>query len=411
MKRIFVTIIAAALFVSASQHATAQSLPTVEDMQKQRRLLGMKADLDYIHELLVTHPASAEGYGFPMTDAEVVEFKRRGAFVQLVTDLVVPDAQKINGWAGAYVDQHEGGRFVLMFREGSDVDEDGLRMRLGKDAEGLHFRYVEFTETALDNAHLKLLEWWPRSTVDLLSVGISHQDNGLIIFVSEADVDLAWKLGAEILPSHMFRVEAAEPEVETVCSSRDTCYSPMKAGIRIRKGSSRSSSGCTMGFHIQRGSDEQFVTAGHCGWSGSNNWYHWSYGFVGSELASQYHNWGRDAMRVQISDVQDSNRVYNLHGTVTSSRNPWQGESVCASLGWSNAHRCGTVELSSTSWRGSKCGCTLFGADHSIANTGGDSGSPIFSSHPVAVGIQNTGSGKFARLGDVLSSWGASLRK
>jgi hypothetical protein len=70
----------------------------------------------------------------------------------------------------------------------------------------------------------------------------------------------------------------------------------MKGGIVIRKGSTGGDR-CTMGFHVVAGSDVQFVTAGHCGYSGSNNWYHQSYGYVGSEQATLYGNNGIDIMK------------------------------------------------------------------------------------------------------------------
>lgn len=241
------------------------------------------------------------------------------------------------------------------------------------------------------------------------SVAVSHRDNAVVVYVAAEDADKASKVLASYEPQELFRLGIEEPGVEAACTTRENCSSPMKAGIVIRKGSTTGTR-CTMGFNVQVGSDEQFLTSGHCGWDGSNNWYHAGFGLIGAETATQYVNNGREAMRVQMSDAQDSNLVYNLFNPVTSARNPIQGESMCASLGVSNSHSCGIVEVSVTSWFATNCSCTMNGADASIVQIVGDSGSPYFSSQAVGIGIGSTSDGKFARLGDVLTAWGISIR-
>lgn len=56
----------------------------------------------------------------------------------------------------------------------------------------------------------------------------------------------------------------SEPVIESVCPHRAHCWSPMRSGL----------------------SDEQFLTAGHCGYSGSNQWDHFDFGYVGTELGA-----------------------------------------------------------------------------------------------------------------------------
>lgn len=206
--------------------------------------------------------------------------------------------------------------------------------------------------------------------------------------------------------------EAAIPEPD-LCT-RDNCDSPMRAGIRIYKGANYSSYSCTMGFHIRVGTDEQFLTSGHCGYTGSNNWYHPGYGtgFVGHELATLYGPGGKDAMRVQIPDTQASDRVYHpALREVASARLPLLNETICGSLGRTDVVDCGTVFKTWVSWTSSTCLCTVWGGDYKdIASQSGDSGSPMYAVHTssavVAIGIL-ANSTKFARVSDALSAWNA----
>ncbi len=406
-----VTALGVATPVSAgpASNASDAGLADVEDMAYQRELLGMTGSSEHVSQLLRAAPESVDRYGFPMTSAEVAEFERRQEVVDAVAESVLPAASDRPGWAGAYVDQARGGAVVLLYEQGAAVDEGTLRQLAGPQASELRFARVRYTEAELIAAREQLREAWPIDEIPLSSVAVSHRDNAVIVSVAPSDLTAAAAVFAALTPPDMYRLAEEEPGVDTACTSRDNCFSPMKAGIKIRKGSTTGVL-CTMGFHVLVGSDEQFVTAGHCGYSGSNDWYHVGYGKIGAETATQFGSNGRDAMRVQMNADQDSNRVYNLFDPVTSARNPVQGESICASLGGSNAHRCGSVTSAVTSWTSSTCNCTVHGADASYTTIGGDSGSPVFSSQAVAVGINNTSSGQFARLGDVLGAWVITIR-
>ncbi len=193
----------------------------------------------------------------------------------------------------------------------------------------------------------------------------------------------------------------------------------MRAGIRIYQGANppNEQGGCTMAFHIVDSGDEQFLTAGHCGFGGSNNWFHPGYGAVkvGSELGTLYAANGHDAMRVQMSDAQDSNRIYLDTQLVTTSRNPIQGEGVCASLGFDGSFDCGTVVDSVDTWIGEACGCVINGADSDgITIIPGDSGSPMVNNVSVgnfaAIGIVNLADGHFARMQTVLNLMDVVIR-
>lgn len=136
---------------------------------------------------------------------------------------------------------------------------------------------------------------------------------------------------------------------------------------------------------------------------------------VGSELGTLYAANGHDAMRVQISDTQDSNRIYLDTQLVTTSRNPIQGEAICASLGFDGSFDCGTVVDAVDSWIGEASGCVIKRADHDgITTIPGDSGSPIVNNVSVgnfaAIGIHNNSAGNFARMQTVLNLMGVVIR-
>jgi hypothetical protein len=379
-------------------------------MGRQRSLLGMDGTIATTARLAETEGESVGEFGFPMTPIEISEFEERSRRVEAIATRVLPKAEQVPGWAGAYVDQARGGVVDLHFTALAGEDRVRLQDLAGEFRINLRFETVVFSERELIAAQQEILRTWPARDVSWSSVAVSHRDNAVVVYVAAEDADKASKVLASYEPQELFRLGIEEPAVEAACTTRENCSSPMKAGIVIRKGASNGAYRCTMGFNVQVGSDEQFVTSGHCGWDGSNNWYHAGFGLIGAETATQYVNNGRDAMRVQMSDTQDSNLVYNLFNPVTSARNPVQGESMCASLGVSNSHSCGIVEVALTSWVGTNCTCTINGADASITLVGGDSGSPFFSSQAVGIGVGATESGKFARLGDVLTAWGITIR-
>jgi len=280
---------------------------------------------------------------------------------------------------------------------------------------------VATPQSSLRSAAAKAWDVWSQlaTNIELQAVGVDVAGNRLRLRVAAADLPSAAAVAAEAARqlSVSIEVRLAEDGSEEACTSRDNCTSPMKAGIRIRQGSQYSTALCTMNFHIRIGSNEQFLTAGHCGYSGSNDWYHIGYGAnkVGSELATLYQQNGQDAMRVEMPDAQAADDIYSITSNIVGWRDPVQGEAICASLGNSNSIDCGTVSEDFHSWIGDSCGCTIWGANHdNISTIGGDSGSPISvgpgAPYPATgVGIHNRSNGDFARLDDVLDAFGAEL--
>ncbi|MEO6208159.1 MAG: hypothetical protein ABIP77_09430 [Candidatus Limnocylindrales bacterium] len=215
-------------------------------------------------------------------------------------------------------------------------------------------------------------------------------------------------------------VEPSDPDLHCTLS-RDHCNAPMKAGNKIRRGTSTSSNICTMGFHIRVGGDEQFLTAGHCGFQpGFDEWYHQGYsGIFAAGVALKvplaYRQSGFDFMRLQMPDTEVSDDIFDSSQNITGSAYPIVGQIICASMAMSNQVDCGSVTVANTTWTSQGCACLVSGGGYTgIAAIVGDSGSPIYalgggSSEPAtAIGMVNTLT-HFARVKDALSFYGATL--
>lgn len=401
----------------------ALAMPTYSALQAamvERASFGLPADQATVIEILASGlDIGTAKWGIVMTAAEdeAIDLGARMDFFLNVDRDVLPFAQAAPTYAGAYIDQPNGGGLVVLLTAHDTITEAGIRVREPQVSRGIQIRYVDRSYAVLEAAAYRARDViGEQVAVQIHGVGLDIPSNSLTVEVEPADIPileglrgtLENRLGVRVL------ISAGKAAIEQVCTSRDRCYDPHKAGIYIHR-SSVTGAGCTMGFHVRSGTDEQFVSAGHCGHGGVYSWYHAGNGYIGQEVASQYSQGGRDAHRVQMDDSQASDDIFNDSPNIVGAGNPLTGMAICASMGFSgfsNPIDCGTVSTNLTSWTGGLCGCTIWGADAaSIFGQEGDSGSPLYvigggSSEPATgYGIWNTGSGGFARLGDVLSLW------
>jgi hypothetical protein len=216
----------------------------------------------------------------------------------------------------------------------------------------------------------------------------------------------------------------AHPDDRDVsCTSRDHCVSPTEAGTRIYKSYVDNYNECTRAFHVVLTSgDVQFVTAGHCGYGGSNTWLikdGTSNGMViGTEQASLYHSGGQDILRISLPVSQKSHHMYGdsrVYGG--SGACPITGQAACASRGHSDVVDCGTVRTTWTSWYSNTANpdIVVWGGDmNDVSAIPGDSGSPIFdkldSTQWGTVGVLDTSSAGFAVLCKAASGLGLTGR-
>lgn len=206
------------------------------------------------------------------------------------------------------------------------------------------------------------------------------------------------------------------------CVSRSHCDAPTRAGIRLWKGVVDAVHECGLGAHIRVGSNERFVTSGHCGYTGSNNWLHKDMpgsDVLGAETGTKlYVNGGQDIMMVELdNDAQSSDDIYGCCLDIVGMGSPIQFEVLCTSRAQQQDVACGTVTntwmqyISDTpdpDW-------VAWGADLTITAIDGDSGSPIWrdvNDVPLqvrAIGVLAAEFGEFARLNTSLDDWGATV--
>jgi len=126
-----------------------------------------------------------------------------------------------------------------------------------------------------------------------------------------------------------------------------------------------------------------------------------------------------DIMRVEMPDVQASNRIYGDAGTINGWEWPLVGSIVKVSAGVSNRIVFNGVIDDYITYTDSKCGCAAKGTKTSqtLGGMPGDSGSPTYVEDPpslsrYAVGLGVVGASGYdivARIGDALQYWGLTL--
>lgn len=434
-KKIISSIVALILLFSVAPAASAQSgvvdraafrRPTQAILElegdlrgavESRAALGLNADPAYVEALQgSSEDAGTARFGIPLTAEELAEVEARFTFAASTHEKLLPFVEKLPMFAGAYFDHQARGELVILLTVANETALNNIRS-LAPDGRPIRVEIVQYTRAQLRAAVPKAWEAWrDAGAPEAFAIAVDTPANAIRIDVAPESLETAKTFAHEISTAigvPVFIGIGERPE-EAVCTSRSNCYSPMRSGTVIRKGSATGSYVCTMGTHIQVGTDEQWVTSGHCGYDGSDNWYHQGYGLIGSETNTQYYEGGRDIMTVQISDSQDSSLVYAGTQEITAGQWPYDGEGVCSSRGWSStAWACGLIQDEFQSWFGSGCSCTVYGADSSIPFVGGDSGSPIVDSilQYTAVGVASTTDGRFAILADALLEWGYWLRE
>lgn len=219
-------------------------------------------------------------------------------------------------------------------------------------------------------------------------------------------------------------VQVGQASRDTHCTTRDHCHGPTWAGIRLYKGAIDSQHECALGFHIRIGVDERFVTSGHCGFAGADNWLH--PGIAGNHVLGAetgqtlYQNNGQDIMVVQLDvDAEASDNVFGCCGDIVAPYGtPIQGETLCALLAETNAIKCGSVTNTWLSWISDTPNPDIVvkGGDLTITTIDGDSGSPVYrrlqdpnGNQVRAIGVNAAEFGQFARLDTSLDDWGARI--
>jgi hypothetical protein len=379
---------------------------------------GLAADPETVASMLASgRDVGSARWGIPMTaeEEQQLDLPGRMRFASEVKRTVVPFVDALRSSGGVYIDQQRDGSLVVLLTEPSAQIETEIARRMPVDRRGFRVERVAHTEARLRAALARAWEAWrlaaPR--VPLLGAGLDIIHNRVLFEVEPSALERAGDaltaLEGILEVSVGVAVRPAEDSLDTDCTGRDHCHTPTKAGVRIYKGAIDSVAECTMAFHVVcNDGDIEFVTAGHCGYGGSNNWYikdGTADGLLlGAEQKTLYKNGGQDIMRVNLPVDQKSHRIYGesrVYGG--SGACPIVGQAACASRGVTNVIDCGTVRTTWTSWVSNTANVTVWGGDmNDVASAAGDSGSPIYdrltSELWGTVGVLNTTGGLFAVL-------------
>ncbi|QQQ76847.1 S1 family peptidase [Saccharothrix sp. 6-C] len=300
-----------------------------------------------------------------------------------------------SAYAGSWINAATGKLVVAV----TDSAKAGAARAAGADA-----KYVAFSHQQLTGA---------KATIDTLSAPTSvtgwrvdEQTNSVVVEVNRLQRDAA----AE---SFLATAKSISPSVRVVeVDQSPTTLYDTRGGDAYYIGSGR----CSVGFAVSGG----FVTAGHCGRSGTatTGFNRVSQGtFAGSSFPGNDYAWVRT--NSNWTSRPWVNRYNGSNVTVTGSTSAAVGAAICRS-GSTTGWRCGTVQAKNQTVnyaQGSVSGLTRTNA---CAEPGDSGGSWVAGSgYSQAQGVTSGGSGNcssggttyFQPVGEILSAYGLSLTR
>jgi len=397
----------------------------------ERATYGLPADLATVGALLSSsRDVGTPKWGIAMTAEEesALDIRRRMRFANDLENNLLAYAGSLDTFAGAWIDQANGGGAVVMLTNMTTEAQAEISSRLPADNLGVRVIEADWSLANLQAAVSPASEAWTRlDGPRLLSIYVDERRNTLVALALKVDQELALEAAARVVSELGVPIavvaDAAMAAHDVACTSRSACSNPYKAGILIREGAVTGEPPCTLAFPIVVSGDIQVLTAGHCGYYG-DSWYHPGEGRVGLVQSNLWAPGGKDILRLSMYDWQASELVYGYGETdqYSSAGLPIQGETLCASLGMSNRNDCATVEYTYGQYWSDTTGFWVWGGklrDLTPIPIIGDSGSPISrrvyvtGSNPhwthTPVGVLTTQWGEFARIRDALDVWGATI--
>lgn len=375
-----------------------------------RAAFGLESDEAELRELMMSdRDVGSAVWGIPLTAAEMdrVDLSGRSKFANDIWREILPYAESLPTFGGAWLDQDHNGRLVVLLTRLSDDTTRELESRLPASSRGFRVDLVDFTWAELEDALERAFGEFERvAGIRPVDVAIDTRNNRLEVAVRPESLEQA-KESLESLQGTLgvpIKVISSKPGADAeTCGNGNTsrprtnCWDPIRAGVRTYQfsaGNTDSGKSCTMGFHIyvDGGSPtRQYLTAGHCGYYTSPNTeqYHSTYFHGGDNIgvrkATLYNTTDhRDIMRVSIQfSTEITDRIYGTQPVydVDDAGDYLQGDPVCASLGVSNEIDCGVVQSQSTSWDSETANPNLEVWGAGVTNLTiefGDSGSPVF---------------------------------
>jgi hypothetical protein len=457
--------LAVVLGVATVSSQPAQAAVSEDDIQSAMYLrgeLGLPADRATVVGLAGTaKDVGSARHGIPLTatEEEAVDIDGRVAFADESSRSLMPWLTKQAVYGGAYLDQKDGGRLVIMLTKKDDAVVAGIKARMPNGKPGWRLEIVDYAWreliAAVDGARAASRS--VDANAEPTFVALDEQNNRVIVQYAPSKIDRMLSKQDELRNKLEVRVRVEEGKAPSntasVCgngNSRTNCWNPMPAGVRTFSGSlSNGYKSCTMGWHIYKAGaskPNQWLTAGHCvhpqvpGSNANKTVYHspWYRGSPGqavgvrqSTLYNTTHHF--DIARISFNYPQDkTKRIYNMANAVVHGHPPffYQGDVLKFSGATTNGIKTGKVQSTyvdwmSESWADDHNGTKLkvYGGwliSHDGSNPvslPGDSGAPVFRQwwksgvkQLTPIGIINdnkqaTGTATFARLSSAFAAW------
>jgi streptogrisin C len=369
---------------------------SLEEAIQFRETFGFPASQDIVeraHEDRATY--SIEPFGVPLAKDEIEELFRR-ARTQTAMEEALSWARGSETFAGAYLDQRDGGRPVFMFTGDSTgyleklvpffaadarVRVDSAK-RTERDLTGLKDRIgVDLPELAASGIRVVRVAYSPH--LNTLRIGVE----GL---TASAENVLRDRYGDGLV---IFEDAVAHSDA---CDNPNNCR-PMKGGIAISSSSASNAwNQCTSGWVVKRNDNNAkvIVTAGHCiqvhgGFD--HAWYHNFNGF-GRALRETFEAGSSGDADVglislfsdELAAMPTKNLMRRNNGsvtTVTALGSPMDGGQACR-VGNTSGHDCGVITDPDTIRISEAPGVSDMTVLHTATwdkdSLGGDSGGPVF---------------------------------
>ena len=183
----------------------------------------------------------------------------------------IPELTSIPGFAGHFLDNANGGTFVVQFQAGTTPASLANQLEVAARSVGGDALDVELRE--VDNSSADLTEamnmiWMKADEVNLgkAIAGIAEDPiaNGLV--VSVADADALDRVNDVVTSAKTPATLEVSRATDLACTNKSLCDSPRRGGVGVF----RSSSPCTVGWVMVRNGVRGAITAGHC-WFGTNS--------------------------------------------------------------------------------------------------------------------------------------------
>jgi hypothetical protein len=309
--------------------ATGESKPISENDLSQaiafRTQFGLDADPSFA-QTVASNPEASSALGIPLLPEEIADLDARDAAVAAIGPLIgLLEADPT--YAGIYVDQSKGGRFVVSTTGSGKAAAAAIASALPKGAT------AQIVNVAHSMADLKAA--MDRVTAE--DAGLSHRAglsaewidpkaNRVHIGIDPFNEDVANGLALEF--GNLVDVSYVARESNLACNSRHDCGDPPKGGIEIDHNNSPTDAvACTSGFPAGKISGAianhwYMLTAGHCLYFGDGigrSWMHHAISFGVSRAFSYCDGCSSDSGIIEMN-VWDTPTNLVMAGGVNDQR-------------------------------------------------------------------------------------------